>query len=80
MANKPAKLNKKLLARTSGTTKGEIRGIVHGPAPRKGLMAAAMGGRTAGVKKSSPAAKRAVKEVKSYLKATRPGRRARKSG
>jgi hypothetical protein len=71
MAGKKSKLNKKLIARVSGTTKGEVRGVVHGPAPRKGLLAMAKGGPTAGVARGSKAAKRATKEVKSYLKATK---------
>lgn len=77
--NKAAKLNKKLLARTSGTTKGEVRGVVHsrtGKDLRKTLLNMANGGKFEGVKKGSPAAKRAVKEVKSYLKATRKTRNA----
>jgi hypothetical protein len=69
--NKPEKLNKKLIARVSGTTKGEVRGTVHGDNPAKGLLKMAKGGPRAGVAKGSKAAKRATKEVKSYLKATK---------
>jgi hypothetical protein len=71
MANKPAKLNKKLIARVSGTTKGEVRGVVHSATSRKGLLAMAKGGPTAGAARGSKAAKRATREVKSYLKATK---------
>jgi hypothetical protein len=61
-----AKINKKLLARTSGTTKKEVAGVIRSSNPSKGLYAAAKGGPSAGVKKGSPAAKRATKNVKKY--------------
>jgi hypothetical protein len=73
--NKPFKLNKKLLARVSGTTKGEVRGVVKDIAGRgqkpKALYKLAKGGPTAGAKRGSTAQKRATREVRSYLKAKR---------
>lgn len=57
-------INKKLIAKVSGTTKGEVRGVVHGPKPKKRLLEMSKGGPTAGVKRGSKAAVKATKMVK----------------